>query len=122
MIKKFENFNSLDLNYFINVFGEFIDEGSEYEFSQTGNNTYFDISIDMPGVRRNERRWEKNPTIESYLTPSIKRVEILEDISVCIKRIYDDIKILPKIIEEDYEDEKTGLIIWYIQLCYEIKT
>jgi hypothetical protein len=120
MIKKFESFKSLDSQYFIDVFGEFIDEGNEYEFSQTGNKTYFEIFIDIPGVRRNERQWEKNPKIESYLSASKKQTEILEDINVAIKRIYDDIKIFPEITEEDYEHNETGLLVWYLHITYEL--
>ena len=120
MIKKFESFKSLDSEYFIDVFGEFIDEGSEYEFSQTGDKTYFDMFIAIPGVRRNERKWTKEPKIEDYLSKSKKQTEILEDINVAIKRIYDELRIFPKIKEEDYEDNETGLIVWYLHISYDI--
>jgi hypothetical protein len=117
MIKKFESFK-LDSQYFIDVFSEFIDEGNGYEFSQTGNKTYFEIFIDIPGVRKGERKWENSPKIESYLSASKKQTEILEDINVAIKRIYDKFKIFPKINEEDYEHNETGLLVWYLHITY----
>lgn len=119
MIKKFENFTtkSIDVEYLTNVFAEFIDEGSEYEFLE---GSYFEIFIDMPGVRKGERKWEKNPKIESYLSASKKQTELLEDVNVAIKRIYDEFNILPQIKEEDYEHNETGLLVWCLHITYEI--
>jgi hypothetical protein len=119
MIKKFENFTtkSIDTEYITNVFAEFIDEDSEYEFLE---GSYFEIFIDIPGVRRGERKWEKNAKIESYLSASKKQTELLEDINVAIKRIYDEFKIFPKITEEDYKHSETGLVVWCLHITYEL--
>lgn len=111
MIKRFESFgNSVDDGYFVGVFGELIDGGSEYEFTDS----HFEIFIDIPGVRRGERKWEKNPKIESYLSASKKQTELLEDINIAIKRVYDEFNIFPKIKEEDYENG------WSLHITYEL--
>jgi replicative superfamily II helicase len=118
MIKKFENFENkkVDTEYITNAFVEFIDDGCTYEKDEK----YFEIFIDMPGIRSGERKWEKNPKIESYLSASKKQTELLEDINVSIKRIYDEFKIFPKITEEDYEHSETGLVVWYLRITYEL--
>lgn len=116
MIKKFESYNKINFGYIKEVFDEFIDAGSEYEHL---DGSYFEIFIEIPGVRRNERKWQKENKIEHYLEKSIQQTEVLQDVDVCIKRVFDEFKVLPKIEEEDYEDNKTGLLVWCLHISYE---
>lgn len=116
MIKKFENYNNIDLNLISEVFAEFIDIGSEYELHQQD---YFEIFIEIPGVRRNERKWQKENKIEHYLESSIQQTEVLQDVDVCIKRVFDILGVLPKISEDDYEDRETGSLVWSLHITYE---
>jgi hypothetical protein len=119
MIKKFENFKSLDTESLVLIFSEFIDNGAEHEYvedsfiSKVLTPLYFEIWIPINGIRRNERKWEKNPKIESYLESSKKQTEILENINVAIKRAFDEFGILPEIKEEDEESH------WLLHLSYE---
>lgn len=117
MIKKFENYNNIDFGYIKEVFAEFIDTGSEHEILE---GTYFEIFIEISGVRKNEREWVafRENKIDHYLEKSIQQTEVLKDVNVCIKRIFDEFKILPKIEEED---NNYGIrTVWCLHITYEI--
>lgn len=121
-MKKFQQFinesaKSIDTEYITNIFAEFIDEGSEYEYV---DGSYFEIFIEIPGVRKNERKWKRQNKIEHYLEKSKQQTELLEDINVAINRIYDEFNILPEIKEEDYEHNETGLLVWCLHIIYEV--
>jgi hypothetical protein len=118
MIKKFESYNKINFGYIKEVFAEFIDSGSEHEILE---GSYFEIFIEIPGVRKNEREWValRENKIEHYLEKSIQQTEVLQDVNVCIKRVFDELKVLPKIEEEDYEDNETGLLVWCLHITYE---
>jgi hypothetical protein len=115
MIKKFESYNNIDFDLISEVFAEFIDSGSEYEYL---DGSYFEIFIEIPGVRRNERKWQKENKIEHYLENSIQQTDVLQDVNVCIKRVFDELGVLPIIDEDDYEDRETGLIVWCLHITY----
>ena len=94
----------IDHTLLADFFAEFIDNDAYVESSKD----YFEIFITIP----NTRQYKKDKKISDYINECEKPLDILKDVEVAIKRVYDKFGIYPKIEEEDES------IFWYIHLGY----
>jgi hypothetical protein len=134
MIKRFNNFkinenkdlDYLDTDIIFDAFADLIDSGADYEIDSYEKSNeiinYFEIMVDIPGVRL-EDRVDLKTDIDTYLKQSNKQNKILSEISISIKTVYNMLGIYPEIKEESFDPMyKTNDRGWYLIITYEKKS
>lgn len=117
MIKKFEVYSD-PLNpfrqYLVEAFVDFLDDGGEINERDT-----IEIFIKIPEIFKKYGALSMDfnyDELKSYIDLSKKHTDILEDIDVAIKRVYEEFKIMPKLYhyeEDGYDDGFYGIVVEY---------
>ncbi len=115
------NLNGLDKEYLDECFIDFIDNGAFVESDEDENGRYYEIFINLPGVKNNDGNFEFEigNTLKDRLEYSRNLTEFYEDIENCIERVKNKYKNIVYDFEIEHEYNSSNSIEGKIETMVE---